>query len=170
MHVTAYQNAAKFVKTYVDLSKKMDLTVVDIGSYDVNGTMKPLFPGVRYIGVDQSPGPNVDVVASADKVPLDAQTADVVVSSSCFEHDVSFWETFLEMVRIAKPNGYIYICAPSAGPYHGYPGDCWRFYKDSWKALATWGTKKGYNVSLVESYIDTSGNWKDSVGIFRRLP
>ena len=37
-------------------------TVVDIGSMDVNGTYRHLFPAWRYIGVDMEPGPGVDIV------------------------------------------------------------------------------------------------------------
>jgi cephalosporin hydroxylase len=88
-----------------------------------------------------------------------------------------FWETFLEMCRVLKPDGYMYVQAPSNGPYHGWPGDNWRFYLDSWVALERWGKKKGYDLELVERYIDETTPapehegprfWNDSVGIFRK--
>ena len=50
--------------------------------------------------------------------------------------------TFKEMCRIVKPTGYIYVNAPSAGPYHMYPGDNWRFYSDAGHALAYWSGKQ----------------------------
>jgi hypothetical protein len=37
-------------------------TVVDIGSMDVNGTYRHLFPAWRYIGVDMEPGLGIDIV------------------------------------------------------------------------------------------------------------
>jgi hypothetical protein len=79
--------------------------------------------------------------------------------------------TFLEMCRILKPGGFIYINAPSAGPYHGHPGDCWRFYKDSWKALQKWANENSYQLELVQTYIDPRLKevWHDSVGIFKKL-
>ena len=93
-----------------------------------------------------------------------------MLSSSCLEHDECFWMTFLEMCRVLKPGGFIYINTPSSGYYHSYPVDCWRFYPDSYKALEKWGNKMGYKISLLESYIDEEDtNWKDSIGIYTKL-
>lgn len=165
MHHSAFINCQNFISKYVKGTK---LQIVDFGSYDVNGTLKPLFNGHKYTGVDMSSGPNVDIVCQGNHVPLGDACADVIVSSSCFEHDPCFWETFLEMCRLAKPGAYIYINAPSSGTYHGYPGDCWRFYADSWKALESYAVSKGFRVNLVESYIDgKDAEWHDSVGIFQ---
>jgi len=169
MHITAYQNCNNFYIDYCsDLSG--EATVVDFGSYSVNGNVRDIFePNMKYIGIDMEAGPNVDIVSTNRKTPFESKSVDVVVSTSCFEHDACFWMTFLEMCRIVKPSGYIYINAPSAGPYHGYPGDCWRFYKDSWKALEQWGNENGFSIKLEETYIDERSidDWRDSVGIFR---
>ena len=171
MHDSAYQNAAKFYNEYLkDLPA--EAVIVDVGSYEVDKkSMKPIFSKHRYIGVDICKGPNVDIINKDYVIPLADESCDAVVSSSCFEHDEMFWLTFLEMVRLVKPNGYIYICAPSTGPYHGYPGDCWRFYKDSWKALAAWAKRNGKNITLVKNYIDNVGprdEWHDNVGIYHK--
>lgn len=177
MHHSAYVNAEKFYKKYCENNIE-NKTILDVGSYDVNGTMKPIFQKGIYLGVDMEEGPNVDVVANANELPFKDESFDIVISSSCFEHDDMFWETFLEMCRVAKPDGYLYVQAPQNGPYHGWPGDNWRFYADSWRALAKWGNKNGYGIELVESYIDettppheTEGTrfWNDSVGIFKKV-
>jgi len=169
MHITAYQNCDRFYKTYCsDLSGSP--IVVDFGSYSVNGNVRDIFePHMKYIGIDMEAGPNVDIVCTNRNTPFDSKSIDVVISTSCFEHDSSFWMTFLEMCRIVKPNGLIYINAPSSGPYHGHPGDCWRFYKDSWNALKLWANENKYSVNLCETYIDERPieHWRDSVGIFR---
>jgi hypothetical protein len=90
-----------------------------------------------------------------------------------------FWVSFQEMCRVLKPGGYMYIQAPSNGPYHGWPGDNWRFYIDSWKALEKWGKKLGYDIELIEHYIDETTPhhpsesfriWNDSIGIYRKKP
>lgn len=168
MHFTAAQNCDRF---YHEYCQDISGTVVDFGSYSVNGNVRDIFePAMKYIGLDMEAGPNVDVVSTNQETPFDNKSIDVVISTSCFEHDSCFWMTFLEMCRIVKPGGLIYINAPSAGPYHGYPGDCWRFYKDSWKALETWGNKNNYSIELIETYIDTRDidPWHDSVGIFKK--
>lgn len=169
MHPSAYENATKFYTKYCaeDISTKK---VLDIGSQDVNGTMKPIFElAHEYVGLDQSEGKNVDIVSSSHNINLPDQSFDIIISSSCFEHDPMFWVTFSEMCRLVKPGGYIYICAPSVGPYHAYPIDNWRFYADSWKSLEVWASYIKANVVLLESYIDTSdGLWHDSVGIYQK--
>jgi SAM-dependent methyltransferase len=166
MHPTAFDNATKFFAKYIDGKFGPEANVLEFGSYDCNGTLKPIFQNFKYRGLDMSEGPNVDIVANAHDVPLESQSIDIIVSSSNFEHDDQFWVTFLEMCRLLRPGGYIYICAPSTGMYHGFPGDCWRFYADSWKALEKWAVQNKFDISLVESYIDASGYWQDSVGIY----
>jgi hypothetical protein len=74
------------------------------------------------------------------------------------------------MCRIIKTDGYIYIQAPSSGPYHAHPVDNWRFYKDSWKSLEMWAIHNSYNIKLIENYIDIQDStWHDSVGIFKKV-
>lgn len=168
MHNSAYNCAQNFYDKYLSNTKK--LIVVDFGSYDHNGSLKPIFQNHHYLGLDIENGPNVDLVVHARKTPFFPDSVDVIVSSSCFEHDQLFWVTFLEMCRMLKPNGYIYINAPSKGKYHAYPIDCWRFKLDSWKALETWANINNYNIQLLESYIDENDpEWHDSVGIFKKL-
>jgi SAM-dependent methyltransferase len=167
MHQTAYKNAQLFYDKYCH-ENIQDKIVLDIGSYDVNGTMKPIFSKAKqYIGLDQESGPNVDIVSSSHNIKLADNSIDIIISSSCFEHDPMFWITFKEMCRLLTHNGYLYICAPSSGPYHAHPIDNWRFYKDSWSSLRSWAEYLGYNLQLVDSYIDTEDKmWQDSVGIY----
>lgn len=176
MHHSAYINAEKFYHKYCEKNIE-NKKILDVGSYDVNGTMKPIFEKGQYVGLDMEEGPNVDIVGVSHDIPFKEEEFDIVISSSCFEHDDMFWISFQEMCRVLKPGGYMYIQAPSNGPYHGWPGDNWRFYIDSWKALEKWGKKLGYDVELVEHYIDETTPhhpsegiriWNDSIGIFRK--
>jgi SAM-dependent methyltransferase len=178
MHHSAYVNAEKFYHKYCEKNIK-NKKILDVGSYDVNGTMKPIFEKGQYVGLDMEAGPNVDIVGVSHDIPFEKDEFDIVISSSCFEHDDMFWISFHEMCRVLKPGGYMYVQAPSNGPYHGWPCDNWRFYIDSWKALEKWGKKLGYDIELVEHYIDTTtppsqteGNriWNDSIGIYRKKP
>jgi SAM-dependent methyltransferase len=178
MHYSAYVNAQKFYEKYC-YENIQNKKILDVGSYDVNGTMKPIFEQGQYIGLDMEKGPNVDIVGKSHEIPFINNFFDIVISSSCFEHDDMFWISFKEMCRVLKPGGYMYIQAPQNGPYHGWPGDNWRFYADSWRALEKWGKSLGYEVELVESYIDEktpapeyegSRIWNDSIGIYRKKP
>lgn len=168
MHASAEKNYRNFLKKYIVPGHEM-VKILDIGSYDINGTLKPSslehIPAVEYVGLDMSAGPNVDVVSNSNNLPFNDNSFDLCISSSAFEHDEKFWLTFNEMVRVAKEGALIYVCAPSAGHYHGVPKDCWRFYEDSWGALADWS-----GVDLLESFVEKNGTdeWNDSVGIFRK--
>ena len=144
--------------------------IVDIGSKNVNGSLRSVASvDCKYLGLDCETGDGVDVVMSDPyKIPYPNDFADFCVSTSCFEHVDFFWELFLEMVRIVKPGGFIYINAPSAGPYHCHPVDCWRFYPDAGDALKRWAERNGLYVTIVDTYTLDTGAWNDWVAIFRK--
>lgn len=155
MHVSAYNTGKSFFDTYCkDLT---DIKVVDIGSQDVNGSLRDhAGPNVKeYVGVDFAEGKGVDVVLTDPyKFPFEDNTFDVCVTSSCFEHSEMFWLTFLESIRILKDDGIMYCNVPSAWmSYHRYPVDCWRFYPDAGKGLETWAKYNNYNTKVLETYV-----------------
>jgi SAM-dependent methyltransferase len=169
MHQTALQNAKLFFDCYGKHFKSGEKPkVVDIGSQDVNGSIKDVCPSYfQYIGVDFIQAKNVDIVLTDPyKLPFEDKSVDIITSSSCFEHSEMFWLSYLEILRVLKPKGIFYLNAPSRGDYHRYPVDCYRFYPDCGVALARWGEKNNYENILLESYIDSNGEWGDYVGIF----
>lgn len=166
MHDTAYEIG----KLFFDAYGRAGQTILENGSYNVNGTLRDFCPeGATYLGLDLSKGPGVDIFIEEGKpIPLRDEFADIVVSSSVLEHDCFFWETFLEMARVLKPGGVLYINAPSNGSFHRYPIDCWRFYPDSGKALEALARRRGYPFALIESFTaERKGDqWNDFVAIF----
>ena len=168
MHKTALQNGERFFKTY--LTEGGSLTVLDIGAQDVNGSLRQFCPPhANNVGVDLVQGPGVDVVLTDPyKLPFEDNSADAIVSSSCFEHSEMFWLLFLEVMRVLKPTGLLYLNAPSNGNFHRFPVDCWRFYPDSANALVTWGKRSGLNCVAVESYTSNQrkNTFNDYVAIF----
>jgi len=165
LHPTAKSNFRHFLETYA-----VGHRIVEIGSQDVNGNLRDLAPAdCEYVGVDFVSGKGVDVVIDDPYfLPFESESADVVLSSSCLEHCEMFWLAFLEQMRILKPDGLLYLNAPSNGAFHQYPVDCWRFYPDSGKALVTWAKRNGMNPALLESYTSrqVKDQWNDYVAIF----
>jgi SAM-dependent methyltransferase len=171
MHLSSYQHMQDLVSRY--LSHEQSLSVVDIGSYDVNGTYRTLFDAENwaYHGIDLEAGPGVDtVLKSPYSLPFRSGSVDLVISGQAFEHVEYFWMSWLEMVRVLKPGGRIFLIAPSRGPEHRYPQDCWRFYPDGYRALARYA-----GCELVEVTTDWephpdpgSSAWGDTVGVFRK--
>jgi len=156
MHPNAMKQGKLFFDTYCVSD---DLVVGEIGSYDVNGSLRSLIGDrcKQYIGFDFSQGPGVDIVLDDPYIlPVADNTFDVLVTTSCFEHSEMFWLTFLEGLRVLKPSGIFYINVPSSWMgYHRFPVDCWRFYPDSAKALETWANRNDIPAMVLESYVAT---------------
>lgn len=173
MHKSSMEHVQRLVVRYLASREAQPLRIIDIGSYDVNGSYKLFFAraGWRYIGVDLAVGPNVDVVLQSPyRFPFDSHSVDVIVSGQAFEHVEFFWLTWMEMARVLKPGGLIFLLAPSRGPEHRYPQDCWRFYPDAYRALAKYVGMELLEVSTDwEPHADPdSAPWGDTVGVFRQ--
>lgn len=176
MHQHSLDLVAEFRRTYLEDREKEALIILDIGSRDVNGSYREVLaaPAWQYVGVDLAPGENVDVVVRSPYSwhEFPSNYADVVVSGQTFEHVEFPWETMSEIARLLKPGGLCCIIAPSAGPEHRYPQDCWRIYPDGFAALARYvflevvETKTQWN-DLPE-YDEESNKWHDSVLIARK--
>jgi SAM-dependent methyltransferase len=159
----------RFFETYA--GSRPCLRIIDIGAQDVNGSLRPVAPAdAEYVGVDFVAGKGVDVIISDPyALPFPDESADLVVCSSCMEHSEFFWLLFNEMIRVLKPDGVLYINAPSNGAFHRYPVDCWRFYPDSGIALRNWSRRSGYRTALLESFTGPQvapETWNDFVGVF----
>ncbi len=169
MHSTAMANGKLFFETYV--VPMGTASVIDIGSQDVNGTLRDVCPAsAHYVGVDFVAAKGVDVVLTDPYcLPFPDASQDFVVSTSCFEHSEMFWLLFLEILRILKPAGLFYLNAPSNGDFHRFPVDCWRFYPDAGRALVTWARRSGVNAAMLESYTSYQHPgevWNDFVAVF----
>lgn len=166
MHPSAMRHGCLFFETYLPKGGR----VVDIGAFDVNGSLRSVaLPGTDYIGVDFAEGRGVDIVITDPYVvPIESASVDAVVSSSCFEHSEFFWLTFLESLRLLRPDGLLYLNAPSNGAFHRHPVDCWRFYPDSGVALQNWARRNDMNVEMLESFVgmQDGGSFNDFVAVF----
>lgn len=92
--------------------------VLEIGSLDINGSVRSMFDNCRHTGVDLAPGPGVDVVASGHEV--EGEPWDVVCSCEMFEHNPLWAETWRRMVDLCRPGGLVFFsCATTGRPEHG---------------------------------------------------
>ncbi len=174
MHPSALNFGKLFFETYC--AGREGAVVYDIGAQDVNGSLKDVLPPhLSYVGVDFVAGNGVDVVLDDPyKLPFADASLDIVVCSSCFEHSQFHWLVFLEILRVLKPDGLLYLNVPSNGSIHRYPVDCWRFYPDAGRALEAWASHNGYRTLLTESFVgqrspdtyESGGAWHDFVAVF----
>ena len=148
------------------LEHRAQVRVLDVGGADVNGSYRDIFghPRFAYSAADIQAWPGVQIVCEDPyRLPLDDSSMDIVISGQMLEHCEFFWLTFAEMVRVLRPGGFLFLIAPSAGPEHRYPVDCYRFYPDAYRALA-----RHANCALRDVWVDERGPWRDLVGVFQR--
>lgn len=145
-----------------------DMNVMDLGSYDVNGTLRSVLPEEwQYIGVDRVEGPNVDKLVSCDyNLPVYEESIDIVVSSSCLQYVRNPFKMMDSIYKCLRPGGMVILCAAATErpglislpkgecPNQDPEFDCWRILKDGMEALLH---DSGFNVE--EVYYRGSNCW-----------
>lgn len=89
--------------------------VLEVGSLDINGSVRSAFQAEAYIGVDVAPGNGVDVVCEGQLLDCATAAFDVVISCECLEHNPFWVETVSNMVRMTRPGGLVVISCASIG-------------------------------------------------------
>lgn len=133
MHRESYQLMGKMLKRWSNSAH-----VLDVGSFNVNGSLRPLAEerGWEYVGVDMREGPNVDIVSpSPHKLPFSESEFDIVLSASTLEHVERPWLLVPEMARVLKPGGMMVVYTHCSWPYHPFPQDYWRFFPETIRLL-----------------------------------
>lgn len=98
--------------------KFIEQRVLEIGSLNINGTVRDFFIDCDYIGCDLAEGPGVDVVAEGQELTYPDRDFDVVISAECFEHNPFWRETFKNMTRMSR-DLVIFTCATTGRAEHG---------------------------------------------------
>lgn len=94
--------------------------VLEIGSLNINGTVRDFFKNCDYTGIDVGKGPGVDIVAQGQNFDAPSNTYDTVISCECFEHNPYWEQTFMNMYRMCKSSGLVIMtCATEGRPEHG---------------------------------------------------
>jgi len=178
MHQSSIENMKYFISKYMCPGGADSAAVLDVGSQEVfgqeNTSYKRLFPaGIRYTGCDMAGGNNVDIVLESPYRwnNIRPNKYEYVISGQMLEHVEFPWLTFLEIARVLKRGGICCVIAPSGGPMHNYPLDCYRYYPDGLAALAHYAHLEVLEVftnydSTLYPYMDM--DWKDTVLIARK--
>lgn len=98
----------------------IDKYVLEVGSFNVNGTIRDLFERCRYTGLDIEPGNGVDIACPAQEYSGGAGYFDTIVSCECLEHNPHWAATIHNIVRMLAPEGlFLFTCASKGRPIHG---------------------------------------------------
>jgi hypothetical protein len=98
------------------------IRIVEIGSLNVNGTIRDLFPNADYTGIDRVAGPGVDVVCDAvDYVP--ESLVNMVICCEALEHTAN-WKQVIETAnKWLHPCGaFVMTCAGLGRQPHSCDG------------------------------------------------
>jgi SAM-dependent methyltransferase len=94
--------------------------VLEIGSLNINGTVRDFFKECNYLGIDVGEGHGVDLVCPGQEFNAPDESYDTVLSTECFEHNPYWLETFKNMIRMCKDGGLIFFtCATDGRAEHG---------------------------------------------------
>jgi len=85
-----------------------DCSVLEIGSLNINGSVRPYFKGCEHIGLDWRPGNNVDIVALAHEIRFEKKFK-TLISCSMLEHDPYWEKSLLNMIDLLAEDGGLFL-------------------------------------------------------------
>jgi len=127
--------------------------VLEIGSLNINGTVRDYFSDCVYTGSDVNKGKDVDIVSRTKDLPFEESSFDTIISAECFEHDSEYNESIIKIMGLLKEGGlFVFTCATTGRPEHGTlrsDGD-------------DYGPESGYYKNLVESDFRDIEGWNET--------
>ena len=111
-----------FVKSFKEKYTQcfVNAKVLEVGSLDINGSIRNIFENCDYTGLDVGEGSGVDVVCEGQLYQGETDSFDATLSCECFEHNPEWVATFENMIRMTKPQGLVIMtCATTGRMEHG---------------------------------------------------
>lgn len=148
-------------------------TVLDVGGRSTgkqDRSYRKLMPFAGdYWVADINEGANVTHIMTEEYVlPFEEGSIDLIISGQTLEHVKNPFRLVSEMRRVLKDNALMILIAPSGGRNHDEV-DCWRFMRDSFKAISE---ECGLTVVKDWVYTGPSGRrdnqWNDHTAILRK--
>jgi SAM-dependent methyltransferase len=145
--------------------------VLDVGAGEVNRYGK-YFKSDEYIKMDPRHGDKVDLVGSADNIPLQDGSIDSVVCTQVFEHLENPQKSAKEIYRVLKKGGHVLLTVPQMNELHEEPYDFFRYTKFGLKSMFE---KVGFSVEAMDQrggYYSTIAQMKirhaiDKYGLYK---
>ena len=127
----------KWQKHLYEIGNRPGMKVLEIGSREVTGASNARneFAKAQYVGFDYYSGDNVDVVGDAHKLSSyfgQGEKFDIVYSSACFEHFAMPWLVAVEISKLLKVGGFVFVETHFSYSSHERP---WHFFQFSDMAL-----------------------------------
>lgn len=114
---------------YTIVSLNCNDRILEVGSANINGSVRDMFNGNPYVGIDLDVGPGVDVVMDAHHLAhmFGPDSFELVLCLEMLEHDPNPWVTLQQIGQVLAPGGALILtCRGNYFPEHNNP-DYWRF-------------------------------------------
>lgn len=127
-----HQSVLDFAKEALTLHEVAGRFVLEVGSLNVNGSVRPIVEALApagYLGVDVVQGPGVDRVLDASILPrvLGRGNYGVVICTEMLEHAFDWREVVSALKAVLAPLGTLLLTTRSQGFARHHPPDYWRF-------------------------------------------
>jgi hypothetical protein len=144
--------------------------VAEIGSRDINGSIRCQFPNATWIGIDLIAGPAVDIVCDAlDYQP--PQKVDIVICCEVLEHCMTWGSLISHAASWLKPGGKILITCggPGRDPHSAFDGGALQPDEHYGNISLDELAEELHYAGFVQ--IDVSGNehWRDTYAVAWKL-
>lgn len=118
---------------------KPGMRILEIGSREVTGPSgaRAHLSEAEYVGFDYYPGNNVDVVGDVHRLSSyfeEGTQFDIIFSSACFEHFAMPWIVAVEIAKMLKVGGMVFVETHFSYSSHERP---WHFFQFTDMALKT---------------------------------
>jgi SAM-dependent methyltransferase len=119
-----HPEAFRFIEQSLNGLKARPKTVLEVGSKNINGTPRTLFPvGITYTGIDQVAGPDVDIVIDGAAYKPAAKS-DLVICAEVLEHATDPEAVVKNALACVKRGGHVIVTCATTGrvPHSGIDG------------------------------------------------
>jgi SAM-dependent methyltransferase len=144
------KNIYKFVelcsRTLVISEPIYEFGALQIAGQEDLADLRPLFPGMEYIGTDMREGKGVDKIIDLHDMKLPPESIGTALILDTVEHVEYPRKAIGNIYNALKPQGIIIISSHMNFPIHDYPNDYWRFTPEGFKSLL-----KIFTYSFVDS-------------------
>ena len=118
MHISVFEFIKNMALTHPEHFENK--RVLEVGSRDLNGSVRPLFFGCDYTGLDLTEGPGVDKVSHVCELNERPESFETVISTEALEHDQFWFDSLCKMFELTCPGGAMLItCASTGREEHG---------------------------------------------------
>ncbi len=152
MHVIFQPERVLLKRQIKKYSSFVSGVVLDAGSGGFD-RYSELFKFEKYIRLDVDESSNPDIVASAEKIPLEDKSVDTIVSMQVLGDVKNLNKAIFEFFRVLKPGGVVLLTESLMSSMHDEPFDFWRFTNFSLESLFE---SAGFKIEKIE---ERGGFW-----------